>query len=68
MGRGSREAKNAIPAASWPESAPLKYEEKVISIVCARPNLHWAMHEGTEHGFAPVLFWRYGSVTKSCFR
>jgi hypothetical protein len=47
-----------ISEAVWPEAAPTKYEEKILSIVCGNTNLHWAIHEGYENDFTPVLFWR----------
>jgi hypothetical protein len=48
-----------IRSASWPQDAPNRHEEKIISIVCGNTHLHWAVHEGQLHDFVPILFWRY---------
>jgi hypothetical protein len=52
------EGKTKISKAVWPEAAPTKYEEKILSIVCGNSHLHWAVHEGYENDFLPILFWR----------
>jgi hypothetical protein len=52
-------AVESIPSASWPQDAPNRYEEKIISIICGNTHLHWAVHEGQSNDFVPILFWRY---------
>jgi hypothetical protein len=48
-----------VKEASWPEDAPHRLEENVMSVVCGNTHLHWAVHTGKKNDFAPILFWRY---------
>jgi pantothenate kinase type III len=50
---------NRIPYACWPDDAPFKSETKVMTIVVGHSSLHWALHEGANEGFFPVIFWKY---------
>jgi pantothenate kinase type III len=52
-------AVESIASASFPQDAPNRLEEKIISIVCGNTHLHWAVHEGQSSDFVPILFWRY---------
>ena len=47
-----------VMTAKWPQAAPSKDEETVISIVCGNTHLHWAIHTGKSEDFSPILFWR----------
>ena len=39
-------------------SIPSKYEERMLSIVCGNTSLKWAIHQGADGDFLPILFWR----------
>ena len=39
-------------------STPSKYEERILSIICGNTSLKWAIHQGLEGDFLPILFWR----------
>lgn len=54
-----QEAQQRIPYAQWPDDAPSKYEDKILTIVVGHSRLHWALHEGSQEGFFPIIFWKY---------
>ena len=39
-------------------SSPSKYEERILYIICGNTSLKWAIHQGLEGDFLPILFWR----------
>eukprot|EP00980_Cylindrotheca_fusiformis_P014090 scaffold3702_cov126-Cylindrotheca_fusiformis.AAC.2 len=39
--------------ASWPEDAPHRLEEHVLTVVCGNTHLHWAVHMGKADRFTP---------------
>mmetsp|Transcript_7389 Transcript_7389/g.17638 ORF Transcript_7389/g.17638 Transcript_7389/m.17638 type:complete len:626 (+) Transcript_7389:132-2009(+) len=53
-----------VKVAVWPEDAPSRFDENIISISAGNSNLNWALHTGIESGFVPVLFWRTPPVLR----
>ncbi|CAJ1949318.1 unnamed protein product [Cylindrotheca closterium] len=53
-----------VRVAVWPEDAPSRFDENIISISAGNSNLNWALHTGIDSGFVPVLFWRTPPVLR----
>lgn len=53
-----------VKIAQWPEDAPSRFDDNIISISAGNSNLNWALHTGMESGFVPVLFWRTPPVLR----
>ncbi|KAL3943410.1 MAG: hypothetical protein SGBAC_002535 [Bacillariaceae sp.] len=53
-----------VRVANWPEDAPSRFDENIISISAGNSNLNWALHTGIDSGFVPVLFWRTPPVLR----
>lgn len=46
-----------ITNAELPRDLPSDLEEKFLVIVCEPDSMHWSIHEGIKHEFAPSVFW-----------
>ena len=46
-----------ITNAEFPRDLPSDLEEKFIVMVCEPDSVHWSIHEGIKHDFAPSVFW-----------
>ncbi len=46
-----------ITNAELPRDIPSDLEDKFLVIICEPDSVHWSIHEGTKHGFAPLVFW-----------
>jgi hypothetical protein len=45
----------------WPDACPTRYctNHVLLTATVGNTHIHWAMHDGAETKFHPVLFWRY---------
>lgn len=50
--------KTTIPHAVWPDDAPHAEETVVVTVVASDTHYRWAVHEGHDEEFFPVVFWR----------
>jgi len=58
---------STIASAKWPQDAPHDSEEHVISVLCGEQQYRWAIHEGVNDDFFPILSWRCVNYKALCF-
>ena len=46
-----------IRNAEFPRDLPSDLEDKFLVIICEPDSVHWSIHEGIKHNFAPLVFW-----------
>eukprot|EP00527_Entomoneis_sp_CCMP2396_P000137 CAMPEP_0198155212 /NCGR_PEP_ID=MMETSP1443-20131203/69017_1 /TAXON_ID=186043 /ORGANISM="Entomoneis sp., Strain CCMP2396" /LENGTH=635 /DNA_ID=CAMNT_0043821953 /DNA_START=179 /DNA_END=2086 /DNA_ORIENTATION=+ len=49
---------DVIEWSKWPESNPHYDSPHVISVVCGNSRYHWAIHDGYDKDYFPLLFWK----------
>lgn len=48
----------SISHAVWPDHAPHADEVHIVTVIVSESQYRWAVHEGFNDDFFPILFWR----------